>query len=73
MFRKVIFFNRGRLWGCLSGIQEDSHVVTIDDYEDVPYNDEDALLKAVASQPVSVAIEGGGRDFQLYSTVKTIS
>lgn len=42
-------------------------VVTIDDYEDVPYNNEQALVKAVANQPVSVAIEAGGRDFQFYS------
>lgn len=48
--------------------KKNSHVVTIDDYEDVPYNNEAALLKAVASQPVSVAIEAGGRDFQLYSS-----
>ena len=33
------------------------HVVTIDDYQDVPPNDERALMKAVANQPVSVAIE----------------
>ena len=33
------------------------HVVTIDDYQDVPPNDEAALMKAVAHQPVSVAIE----------------
>jgi KDEL-tailed cysteine endopeptidase len=33
------------------------HVVTIDDYQDVPPNDERALLKAVANQPVAVAIE----------------
>lgn len=33
------------------------HVVTIDDYQDVPANDERALMKAVANQPVSVAIE----------------
>lgn len=32
-------------------------VVTIDDYADVPPNDEAALMKAVANQPVSVAIE----------------
>ena len=32
-------------------------VVTIDDYQDVPPNDEHALMKAVANQPVSVAIE----------------
>ncbi|KAL0314910.1 UNVERIFIED_CONTAM: Cysteine proteinase RD21A [Sesamum angustifolium] len=29
---------------------------------------EKALQKAVASQPISVAIEGGGRDFQLYES-----
>ncbi|MBA0865507.1 hypothetical protein Goshw_012851 [Gossypium schwendimanii] len=33
----------------------------------VPKNDEEALLKAAANQPVSVALEGTGRDFQLYS------
>ncbi|GAA0152785.1 cysteine protease [Lithospermum erythrorhizon] len=43
-------------------------VVSIDSYEDVPENNEKALLKAVASQPVSVAIEAGGRDFQLYDS-----
>ncbi|XP_072983574.1 cysteine protease XCP2-like [Typha latifolia] len=42
------------------------NVVTISDYGDVPENDEQSLLKAVAHQPVSVAIEGSGRDFQFY-------
>jgi len=46
-------------------------VVTIDDYEDVPVNDEKALQKAVANQPVSIAIEGGGREFQLYVSVRS--
>ncbi|RWW56326.1 hypothetical protein BHE74_00036968 [Ensete ventricosum] len=36
----------------------------MDGYEDVPVNDEDALL---ANQPVSVAIEASGQDFQFYS------
>ncbi|CAM6127623.1 unnamed protein product [Calypogeia fissa] len=45
-----------------------AHVVTIDSYEDVPYNDEDGLVKAIANQPVAVAIEAGGRDFQLYTS-----
>ncbi len=49
--------------------QKNAHVVTIDGYEDVPANDDDALKKAVANQPVSIAIEAGGRDFQLYSKV----
>jgi len=47
--------------------KKNAHVVTIDGYEDVPENDEESLKKAVAGQPVSVAIEAGGRDFQLYS------
>ncbi|KAM3381219.1 vignain [Capsicum galapagoense] len=42
-------------------------VVSIDGHEDVPPNDEDALLKAVANQPVSVAIDASGSDFQFYS------
>lgn len=45
-------------------------MVTIDSYEDVPENDEKALKQAVAGQPVSVAIEAGGRDFQLYGGVR---
>lgn len=44
-----------------------SPVVSIDGHEDVPANDEDALLKAVANQPVSVAIEASGFDLQFYS------
>ena len=50
-------------------MQKNAKVVTIDDFEDVPVNDEKALQKAVANQPVSVAIEGGGREFQLYDSV----
>lgn len=45
-----------------------SHVVTIDGYEDVPTNDEKSLQKAAAHQPISVAMEGGGRDFQFYKS-----
>lgn len=51
-------------------MQKNAKVVTIDDYEDVPTNNEKALLKAVANQPVSIAIEGGGREFQLYVSVR---
>ncbi|GKB29737.1 senescence-specific cysteine protease SAG39-like protein [Tanacetum coccineum] len=39
----------------------------ISGYEKVPANNEKALLQAVTHQPVSVAIDGGGYDFQLYS------
>lgn len=42
-------------------------VVSIDGYEDVPANDEAALRKAVANQPVAVAIEASGSHFQFYS------
>jgi len=37
--------------------------VTIDGYEDVPENNELALKKAVAGQPVSVAIGSGRAGF----------
>ncbi|KAK4759155.1 hypothetical protein SAY87_022286 [Trapa incisa] len=36
-------------------------------YEDVPKKSEKALLQAVANQPVSIAIEGGGFMFRFYS------
>ncbi|XP_010556436.1 PREDICTED: cysteine proteinase RD21A-like [Tarenaya hassleriana] len=48
--------------------RKNAKVVTIDDYEDVPMYNEKALQKAVANQPVSVAIEGGGMAFQLYES-----
>lgn len=48
--------------------QKNAKVVSIDDYEVVAAN-EKALKKAVAHQPISVAIEASGRAFQLYSSV----
>ena len=44
-------------------------MVTIDDYEDVPENDEESLKKAATNQPISVAIEASGREFQFYDSV----
>ena len=44
--------------------------MTIDGYEDVLPNNEKALKKAIAHQPVSVAIEAGGRALQLYQSVR---
>ncbi|GAV71856.1 Peptidase_C1 domain-containing protein/Granulin domain-containing protein/Inhibitor_I29 domain-containing protein [Cephalotus follicularis] len=48
--------------------RKNARVVTIDGYEDVPENDENSLRKALAHQPISVAIEAGGREFQLYQS-----
>jgi hypothetical protein len=50
-------------------LQKNAKVVTIDSYEDVTPNSEKSLQKAVANQPVSVAIEAAGRAFQLYDSV----
>ncbi|KAF5194310.1 Cysteine protease xcp1 [Thalictrum thalictroides] len=47
--------------------KEETQVVTITGYEDVPKNDEASLIKALSQQPLSVAIEASGRDFQFYS------
>ncbi|KAL5789023.1 hypothetical protein ACOSP7_005972 [Xanthoceras sorbifolium] len=47
--------------------KEEMETVTISGYKDVPENDEESLLKALAHQPLSVAIEASGRDFQFYS------
>ncbi|KAG8043748.1 hypothetical protein GUJ93_ZPchr0458g22853 [Zizania palustris] len=48
--------------------RKNAKVVSIDGYEDVTPNSEKSLQKAVANQPVSVAIEAGGRAFQLYTS-----
>lgn len=54
--------------GTCDTYRKNAHVVTIDDYEDVPANDEVSLKKAAANQPISVAIEASGRGFQFYSS-----
>jgi C1A family cysteine protease len=43
-------------------------VVTITGFSDVPAGDEDALKSAVATQPVSIAIEADKSAFQLYKS-----
>lgn len=53
--------------GTCDASKQNAPVVSIDGHENVPTNDENALLKAVAKQPVSVAIDAGGSDFQFYS------
>ncbi|XP_062176686.1 cysteine protease XCP1-like [Alnus glutinosa] len=47
--------------------REEMDLVTISGYQDVPENDEESLLKALAQQPLSVAIEASSKDFQFYS------
>ena len=42
-------------------------VAKISGYHDVPKESEEDLLKAVANQPVSVALDAGGQAFQFYS------
>ncbi|XP_058758097.1 senescence-specific cysteine protease SAG39-like [Vicia villosa] len=44
------------------------YAATITGYEDVPANNEQALQKAVANQPISVAIDASGSDFQFYKS-----
>ncbi|KAL7099053.1 hypothetical protein ACP275_09G058300 [Erythranthe tilingii] len=53
--------------GTCNSKKESSHVAKITGYEDVPANSESALLKVVANQPISVAIDASGSDFQFYS------
>ncbi|KAJ4846843.1 hypothetical protein Tsubulata_030512 [Turnera subulata] len=53
--------------GSCDTAKEDKPAVSIDGHEKVPANNEAALLKAVANQPISVAIDAGGSDFQFYS------
>ena len=51
------------------GPQKRERVISIDGYKYVKPNDEEALMCAVSSQPVSVAINAGTKDFQLYADV----
>ncbi|XP_020202433.1 cysteine proteinase COT44 [Cajanus cajan] len=54
--------------GICDPTKKNAKVVQIDGFEDVPSYDENALKKAVAHQPVSVAIEASGRALQLYQS-----
>lgn len=47
--------------------QAANHAAQIEGFEKVPPS-EGELLKAVANQPVSAAIDGSGKDFQFYSS-----
>ncbi|OIT27751.1 senescence-specific cysteine protease sag39 [Nicotiana attenuata] len=52
---------------CKTG-RESNHAAKITGYENVPANSESALLKAVANQPIFVAIDASGSDFQFFSS-----
>ncbi|KAL2333505.1 hypothetical protein Fmac_014718 [Flemingia macrophylla] len=54
--------------GICDPTKKNAKVVQIDGFEDVPSYNENALKKAVAHQPVSVAIEASGRELQLYQS-----
>ncbi|XWS30003.1 hypothetical protein CRYUN_Cryun24cG0080600 [Craigia yunnanensis] len=54
--------------GTCNTTKETSHAAMISGYEIVPANNEQALQKAVANQPVSVSIDAGGSAFQFYSS-----
>ena len=48
--------------------EECDTVVNITGYQDITNNDEKALKRVVAQQPVSVAIQANSRSFQMYSS-----
>ncbi|KAK1427443.1 hypothetical protein QVD17_16129 [Tagetes erecta] len=48
--------------------KKNAKLVSIDGYEAVPENDELALKKAVANQPVSVYIDASSQDFEFYKS-----
>ncbi|KAK9096831.1 hypothetical protein Sjap_022328 [Stephania japonica] len=54
--------------GTCNAKKASTHAAQITGLEDVPANSEAALLKAVANQPVCVAIDASGSDFQFYSS-----
>ncbi|KAF3575986.1 hypothetical protein DY000_02029336 [Brassica cretica] len=51
----------------LSRTEDESEMVTISGHQDVHINDEKCLLKALAHQPLRVAIDASAREFQFYS------
>ncbi|CAN8246480.1 unnamed protein product [Cochlearia groenlandica] len=53
---------------CNGRIKENNKNVMIDGYENLPANDELALKKAVAHQPITAVIDSSSREFQLYES-----
>jgi hypothetical protein len=52
--------------GTCNSNRASSSAASITGHEDVPANDEASLQKAVAAQPVSVALDGGDNLFRFY-------
>nr|POE71013.1 senescence-specific cysteine protease sag39 [Quercus suber] len=48
--------------------KESIYAAQISAFEDLPSNNEKALLQAVANQPISIAIDGSGRNFHFYKS-----
>ncbi|KAJ6986231.1 hypothetical protein NC653_023964 [Populus alba x Populus x berolinensis] len=53
--------------------KEEMEAVTITGYNDVPQDDEQSLLRALARQPLGVAMEASGRDSQFYIGVRMLN
>lgn len=53
---------------CNDRLKENNKNVMIDGYENLPANDESALMKAVAHQPVTAVVDSSSREFQLYAS-----
>ncbi|THG21960.1 hypothetical protein TEA_005105 [Camellia sinensis var. sinensis] len=54
--------------GTCDSTRATASIAMIIGYEDVSSNNEQALLQAVANQPIPIAIEGSGSDFKFYSS-----
>ncbi|CAF2045487.1 probable cysteine protease RDL4 [Brassica rapa] len=53
---------------CDAHLKENNKNFMIDGYENLPANDEHALRKAVAHQPITAIIDSSSREFQLYKS-----
>ncbi|CAL9232447.1 unnamed protein product [Arabidopsis halleri] len=53
---------------CDGRLKKNNNNVMIDGFENLPANDEFALMKAVAHQPVTAVIDSSSREFQLYES-----
>ncbi|KAK4487491.1 hypothetical protein RD792_005862 [Penstemon davidsonii] len=48
--------------------KKEAHVAKISSYEKIPADNEAALMKAVANQPIAVSLDASGPSFQFYSS-----